>query len=64
MATATATSMAKKQQFYICKTTTLHEHHAFLYVPYPPLHDCDIKLPNFMRPLYGVGEQNTKISFP
>ena len=27
------------------------------------LHDCDMKLPNFMRPLYGVGEHNTKIFF-
>ena len=62
MATATATGTAM-QQVYISKTTTLHVHHAFLYVPYLSLHDCDIKLPNFMRPLYGVGEQNRKLFF-
>ena len=26
------------------------------------VHDCEMKLPHFTRPLYGVGEQNTKIS--
>ena len=24
------------------------------------LHDCDMKRPNLTRPLYGVGEHNTK----
>ena len=45
------------------KTTTLHVHHAFLYISQPSLHVCDIKLPNFTRPLYGVGEQNITFSF-
>ena len=27
------------------------------------LHDCDMNLPNFMRPLYGVGEYSAKIFF-
>ena len=37
--------------------------HAFLYISQPLLHDRDKKLPNFTHPLYGVGEQNTKILF-
>ena len=37
--------------------------HAFLYISQPSLHVCDIKLPNFTRPLYGVDEQNIKFSF-
>ena len=45
------------------KKKTFHVHHAFLYISLPLLHDCDMKLPNFKRPLYGVGEHNTKISF-
>ena len=27
--------------------TTLHVHHAFLYISLPPLHDYDRKMPNF-----------------
>ena len=52
---------AKKQQVQTGKKTTLHVHHAFLYISQPLLHDCDMKLPNFTRPLYRVGEHNTKI---
>ena len=29
------------------KTTTLHVHHAFLYISLPSLHDYDVKLPDF-----------------
>ena len=29
------------------KTTTLHVHHAFLYISLPSLHDYDVKWPNF-----------------
>ena len=36
---------------------------AFLYVSWPSLYDYDVKLPNFMHPLYEVGEQNAKFSF-
>ena len=39
MATATATRMAK--------TTTLHVHHAILYISLLSLHDYDVKRPNF-----------------
>ena len=31
-------------------------HQAILYISLPSLHPCDIKLPNFTRLLYGVGE--------
>ena len=31
----------------ISKTTTLHVHHAFLYISLPSLHDYDVKMPNF-----------------
>ena len=42
------------------KKTTLHVHHPFLYISQPLLNDCDMKLSNFTRPVYGVGEHNTK----
>ena len=32
----------------ISKTTTLHVHHAFLYISLPSLHGYDVKLPNFV----------------
>ena len=41
------------------QTTTLH--HAVLYISLPLLHHYDMKLPNFMSPLYGEVEHNTKI---
>ena len=53
-----------KENGVIClyeQTTTLHVHHAFLYISLPSLHHYDMKLPNFTSPLYGVGEHNTKI---
>ena len=53
----------KKVLDFITKTTTLHVHHAILYISLPSLHHCDIKLPNFTRSLYGLGEQNTDVVF-
>ena len=32
---------------WIGKTRTLHVHHAFLYIPFPSVHDYDLKTPNF-----------------
>ena len=43
--------------------SSLHAHHAFLYISLPLLHDRDMKLPNSTRPLYRVGEHNKKICF-
>ena len=37
----------KKAIGLITKTTTLHVHHAFLYISLPSLHDYDVKMPNF-----------------
>ena len=31
----------------LSKTTTLHVHHAFLYISLPSLHDFNVKVPNF-----------------
>ena len=31
----------------LSKTTSLHVHHAFLYISLPLLHDHDMKVPNF-----------------
>ena len=52
-----------KKKVFIDKTTNLHLHHAIFYISLPSLPPCDIKLPNFTRSLYGVGEQNTKVVF-
>ena len=45
------------------KKKSSHVHHDCLYISQPLLHDRDMKLPNFTRPLFGVGEHNTKIFF-
>lgn len=45
------------------KTTTLHVHHIFLYISYPSLQVCSLKLPNFTLLVYGVGEHSTRIFF-
>ena len=60
---ATAMRMAKKESVYISKTTTLYVHNAFLYISLPSLQVYDMKLPNFMCPLYRGGEYSTKIFF-
>ena len=52
----------KKEIGLISKTTTLHVHHAFLYISLPSLHDYDVKMPNFT--IYGEREQvTTNFSF-
>ena len=47
MATATARGIAEKQWVKISETTTLHVHHAFVYISLPSLLDYDVKLPSF-----------------
>ena len=59
MTTAMATKTAKKEQVYISKKKFAQQY-AFMYISQPSLHDCDMKLSNFMCLLFGVGEQNTK----
>ena len=39
------------------KTTTLHVHHAFLYISLPSLHNYDVKMPNCK--IYGGRKQAT-----
>ena len=39
------------------KTTTLHVHHAFLYISWPSLHNYDVKMPNCK--IYGGRKQAT-----
>ena len=36
----------KKAIGLLRKTTSLHVHHAFLYISLPSLHDYDVKMPN------------------
>ena len=47
----------KKAIGLLCKTTTLHVHHAFLYISLPSLHDYDVKMPNCK--FYGGRKQAT-----
>ena len=47
----------KKAIGWMSKTTTLHVHHAFLYISLPSLHDYDGKMPNFT--FYGGRKQAT-----
>ena len=47
----------KKTIGFITKTTTLHVHHAFLYISLPSLHDYNVKMPGFT--LYGGRKQVT-----
>ena len=37
----------KKGIGLLSKTTTLHVHHALLYISWPSLHDYGVKIPNF-----------------
>ena len=55
--TQTAMRTLKKTIGLIRKTTTLHMHHALLYISFLFLHDCDMKMPNFV--LYGERKQAT-----
>ena len=41
----------------LSKTTSLHVHHAFLYISLPLLHDYDVKMPSFT--FYGGRKQAT-----
>ena len=63
--TAKARRTANNNMFILNNNnlTTLHVHHAILYLSQPSLHDHDIKLPNFTRPLYEEVEHDTKIFF-
>ena len=47
----------KKAIRLLRKTTTLHVHHAFLYISLPSLHDYDVKMPNCK--FYGGRKQAT-----
>ena len=47
----------KKAIGLISKQTTLHVHHAFLYISLPSLHDYDVKMPNCK--FYGGRKQET-----
>ena len=38
-------------------------HHAILFISLPWLHPWDMKLPNFKRWFYEVGEHNTNVVF-
>ena len=50
----------KETHPYIGKITTLHVHHAFLYISLPSLHDYDVKLPNFT---YCGGREHKTVTF-
>ena len=64
-ASRTVTATAKKQQVFLNKTTTLHVHHACLYISQPLLHDYDVKVPNltFCR-VHGNTRQQLSYAFP
>ena len=47
----------KKAIDLLSKTTSLHVHHAFLYMSLPLLHDYDVKVPSFT--FYGGRKQAT-----
>ena len=51
----------KKAIGLISKTTTLHVHHAFLYIPLPSLPDYNVKVPEFT--FYRGREHKTTILF-
>ena len=50
----------KKAKGLIGKTTTLHVHHAFLYISLPSLHDYNVKVPNFT---FCRGREQTATTF-
>ena len=50
----------KKAIGLLHETTTLHVHHAFLYISLPSLHDYDVKMPNCK--IYG-GRKQVKTNF-
>ena len=50
-------NVKKKTIGLISKTAISHAHHTFLYISFPFLHDCDVKMPNFA--FYGGRKQAT-----
>ena len=50
------------KKYVYTNNLTLLVHHAILYISLPLLHYYDMKLPNFMSPLYGLDEHSTKIA--
>ena len=52
----TSTRTSKKTIGLISKTTTLHVHHALLYISLPFVHDYGVKMPNFV--FYGMENVN------
>ena len=54
---ATVRRRAKNNMFIL----TNNYFNAILYITLPSLHHYDMKLPNFMSPVFGVGAHNTKI---
>ena len=53
----------KKAIGLLRKTTTLHVHHAFLYISLPSLHDYDVKMPN-CKFCGGRKQATTNLFFP
>ena len=51
-----AIGLDKQNNNYACTSP-------FFCISWQSYHDCDIKPPNFMCPLYGVGEHSTEILF-
>ena len=51
---------SKKAIGLISKTTTLHVHHAFMYISLPSLHDYNAKVPNFM---FCQGREHKRTTF-
>ena len=54
----------KKHYGQISKATTLHVHHAFLYISLPLLHDYDVRVSNFTFCRGREHKTTTSISFP
>ena len=50
----------KKAIGLVSKTTTLHKHHAFLYISLPSLYNYDVKWPNFTY-FWGRKRQDDKL---
>ena len=53
----------KKAIGLLSKTTSLHVHHAFLYVSLPLMHDYNVKMPSFTF-YEGHKQATTNFSFP
>ena len=58
--TATTTTTLKSNIGLVIKTTTLHVHHAFLYISMPSLHDYYVKWPN-LKAFWGRERQGDKL---